>query len=170
MRVLKRVINNSSLFRNVSLFSTMTRPAFRPTLIEKNTRFKWALKSETRRFSSKTPPASPPQQGEDLNEELFWDNLNTSLRLNDFNEQNKQVDKQKLAQAERRVFVLQLRMQYKSKSRQSTTAELQLAESISLVETLRNWRVVDHYIVGMKRSESKEMFGEGNQVSKWLFY
>jgi len=34
-------------------------------------------------------------------------------------------------------------MQYKSKARQSTTADLQLQESISLVNTLDGWRVID---------------------------
>lgn len=61
------------------------------------------------------------------------------------------------------VFVLQLKMQYKSKARQSTTADLQLAESISLVNTLDNWKVIEHLIIGSKRSNTKEIFGSGNQ-------
>lgn len=64
---------------------------------------------------------------------------------------------------ERKVFVLQLKMQFKSKSRQSTTADLQLAESIALVETLNSWKVVDSIILGSKWINSREIFGSGNQ-------
>lgn len=104
---------------------------------------------------------SPPDE---LNEDLFWDNLKNSLNLGELTKRAKANQ----TGAEKRVFVLQLRMQFKSKARQSTTPELQLAESISLVETLRNWKVIDWYIVGMKHSYSKEMFGEGNQVNCWI--
>jgi 50S ribosomal subunit-associated GTPase HflX len=61
------------------------------------------------------------------------------------------------------VFVLQLKMQYKSKARQSTTADLQLDESISLVNTLEGWKVTEKLIVSSKKSASKEIFGSGNQ-------
>lgn len=61
------------------------------------------------------------------------------------------------------VFILQLKMQYKSKARQSTTADLQLQESISLVNTLDGWRVIEQLIIGSKRSDSREIFGSGNQ-------
>lgn len=102
----------------------------------------------------------PPPTFDELNEDLYWDNLHSSLGQDAVEKQSKQ----ELLRAERRVFVLQPRMQFKSKARQSTTPELQLAESISLVETLQNWRVVDWHIVGVKRSHSNEIFGEGNQV------
>lgn len=94
-------------------------------------------------------------------EELFWDRLKNSLELDELVVKNR-LDKAPRMN-EKSVFVLQLKMQYKSKPRQSTTADLQLAESISLVETLDNWRVVDWHIVGMKTSRSTEMFGSGNQ-------
>ena len=61
------------------------------------------------------------------------------------------------------VFILQLKMQYKSKARQSTTAQLQLEESISLVDTLRNWRIAETHIVSTKNSSTHEIFGSGNQ-------
>jgi hypothetical protein len=102
----------------------------------------------------------PPPTFDELNEDLYWDNLHSSLGQDAVEKQTKQ----ELLRAERRVFVLQPRMQFKSKARQSTTPELQLAESISLVETLQNWRVVDWHIVGVKHSHSNEIFGEGNQV------
>lgn len=91
-----------------------------------------------------------------LDENLYWDSLQNSLEESD-------VLKQRLPRAEKNVFILQLKMQYKSKSRQSTTPELQLAESISLVNTLDNWKVTDSHIVSTKRSYSREIFGSGNQ-------
>ncbi|RNA09969.1 glutamyl-tRNA(Gln) amidotransferase subunit mitochondrial [Brachionus plicatilis] len=91
-----------------------------------------------------------------LDENLYWDNLQNSLEESD-------QYTNKLTKAEKNVFILQLKMQYRSKSRQSTTPELQLAESISLVDTLDNWRVIDSHIVSTKRSHSREIFGSGNQ-------
>lgn len=64
---------------------------------------------------------------------------------------------------EKKVFILQIKMQYKAKARQSTTADLQLAESIALVETLPNWKVVDSLILGSKKVETRNIFGSGNQ-------
>lgn len=110
--------------------------------------------------------SEPPLVQDQLNEDLYWDKLKTSLNLDDLVTKNRHS---KMTTPERRVFVLQLKMQYKSKPRQSTTAELQLAESISLVETLQNWRVVDYHIIGMKRSYSAKLFGEGNQVRNLNF-
>ncbi|CAF0786977.1 unnamed protein product [Brachionus calyciflorus] len=95
-----------------------------------------------------------------LDENLYWDNLQSSL-----DESSKAIypNSSKLLKAEKNVFVLQLKMQYKSKARQSTSADLQLAESISLVETLDNWKVIESHIVGTKKSSSREIFGSGNQ-------
>ena len=94
-------------------------------------------------------------------EDNYWQNLQSSLDTERNTMQKKKLKQQK--RADKNVFVLQLKMQYKSKARQSTTAELQLAESISLIETLDNWKVIDSLIVSTKRSFSKEIFGSGNQ-------
>lgn len=103
-------------------------------------------------------------------EELYWDNLKEDLETPESeivpltSKMSRRVkyagDKQG-----KNVFVLQLKMQYKSKARQSTTAELQLAESISLVNTLENWKVIDSIIIGTKRSGSA-----GNSLFLCKFY
>lgn len=91
-----------------------------------------------------------------LDENLYWDNLHNSL-------ENESKDFNQKIKAEKNVFILQLKMQFKSKFRQSTTPELQLAESVSLIQTLDNWKVIDSHIVSTKRSHSREIFGSGNQ-------
>jgi hypothetical protein len=114
---------------------------------------------------------------EDLNrpvdEDLYWDKVRTSIEIEekdlDFNgpyedeEQNNSPSPSE--HIEKNVFVLQLKMQHRtSRERQSTSAELQLAESVSLVQTLRGWQVCDSHIVGAKRhSTAREIFGAGNQ-------
>jgi 50S ribosomal subunit-associated GTPase HflX len=96
-----------------------------------------------------------------LHEDLFWDRVRSTLDYSNEHEETK--FKQHKSNVEKNVFVLQLKMQFKSKSRQSTSADLQLAESISLVQTLSNWRVIESHIVGAKRSFTREIFGSGNQ-------
>jgi len=94
-------------------------------------------------------------------EDLYWDTLKSQLdapQISPINHAKLSKDR-----SGKRVFVLQLRMQYKSKSRQSTTAELQLAESISLVRSLDGWSVCDSLIMSTKRSGSAALFGSGNQ-------
>ena len=94
-----------------------------------------------------------------LNEDLYWDRIRDSMEQNeDYEDKYKQT-----SAINKNVFVLQLKMQYKSKARQSTTADLQLAESVALVQTLSNWRVVDSLVISSKNSNSKEIFGSGNQ-------
>lgn len=101
-------------------------------------------------------------QDSNLDEDSYWETLKTTLEP-DSTESKRNNQKHLGDFSVKNVFVLQLKMQYKSKARQSTTAELQLAESIALVETLQNWQVIDSHIVGTKRSNSKEIFGSGNQ-------
>jgi hypothetical protein len=116
---------------------------------------------ETRELSGieNEPDLDQHSSSEKLNEDLFWDRVRHSLEQNDHYEQ-----KYKSASGiARHVFVLQLKMQHRSKSRQSTSADLQLAESISLVQTLSSWRVIDSHIIGSKNSASREIFGSGNQ-------
>ena len=109
--------------------------------------------------------SKPFQIDQDLNidEDLFWEVLKESLETTQSIPSVEPVKKRLTSQSEKKVFVLQLKMQYKSKARQSTTADLQLMESISLVNTLPNWKVIDSLIVSSKRSSSKEIFGSGNQ-------
>lgn len=99
-------------------------------------------------------------------EELYWDSLKAGLESEDIPlipEETQQQDM--LSKREKKkffgespigksVFVLQLKMQYRSKARQSTTAELQLAESISLINTIYGWKVTDSMVVSTKRSGS----------------
>ena len=94
-------------------------------------------------------------------EELYWDSLKAGLD----SDQPVTIEEAPLLPKKEKkklfsenngksVFVLQLKMQYRSKARQSTTAELQLAESISLINTIQSWRVIDSMIVSTKRSDS----------------
>ena len=46
-------------------------------------------------------------------------------------------------------------MKFKARARQSTTAQLQLSESISFIHTLNKWRVVGHGIYTLNSSGSK---------------
>lgn len=62
-----------------------------------------------------------------------------------------------------RVYVIQPSMKFKARGRQSTTAELQLAESVALVHTLHKWRVVGHGIYTLKSSGTQRyLYGKGN--------
>jgi 50S ribosomal subunit-associated GTPase HflX len=64
--------------------------------------------------------------------------------------------------AKKRVFILQPRMQYKSKTRQSMNADFQLEESIGLIKSLNNWNIVDTHIVSTKNANKKAIWGTGN--------
>jgi hypothetical protein len=62
-----------------------------------------------------------------------------------------------------RVFIIQPSMKFKARGRQSTTAQLQLSESIALIQTLNKWRVVGHGIYTLKSGGSKRyLYGKGN--------
>ena len=62
-----------------------------------------------------------------------------------------------------RVYIIQPRMKFKARARQSTTAQLQLSESISFIHTLNKWRVVGHGIYTLNSSGSKRyLYGTGN--------
>ncbi len=54
-----------------------------------------------------------------------------------------------------RIYIIQPSMKFKARGRQSTTAQLQLSESLSLIQTLNKWRVVGHGIYTLKSSGSK---------------
>ena len=62
-----------------------------------------------------------------------------------------------------RVYIIQPSMKFKARGRQSTSAKLQLVESISLIQTLNKWRVVGHGIYTLKSSGSRRyLYGKGN--------
>ncbi|CAF1263925.1 unnamed protein product [Rotaria sordida] len=62
-----------------------------------------------------------------------------------------------------RVYIIQPSMKFKARGRQSTTAQLQLSESIALIETLNKWRVVGHGIYTLKTGGSQRyLYGKGN--------
>ncbi len=71
-------------------------------------------------------------------------------------------DQFKNASTKCKLFVLQPRMQYKSKSRQSMSAELQLQEAVSLIETLQEFEIVDTHIASTKAANSRAIWGSGN--------
>ena len=86
-----------------------------------------------------------------------YDDLDTDSEVKSFIENySKELDGHK------RVFILQPRMQYKSKARQSMNADLQLEEAISLINTLSSWKVVDTHIVSAKNVNKKTIWGSGN--------
>lgn len=62
-----------------------------------------------------------------------------------------------------RVYIIQPSMKFKARGRQSTTPQLQLSESMALIETLNKWRVVGHGIFTLKSSgSSRYLYGKGN--------
>ncbi|CAF1416676.1 unnamed protein product [Adineta steineri] len=62
-----------------------------------------------------------------------------------------------------RIYIIQPSMKFKARGRQSTTAQLQLSESISLIQTLDKWRVVGQGIYTLKSSGlSRYVYGTGN--------
>jgi hypothetical protein len=62
-----------------------------------------------------------------------------------------------------RVYIIQPSMKFKARGRQSTTALLQLSESISLIQTLDKWRVAGHGIFTLKSSgKNRYLYGTGN--------
>lgn len=54
-----------------------------------------------------------------------------------------------------------------------STAELQMAEAVALVDTLQNWTVLDKIIIPTKNPDKKFVFGKGNFEAltgkKWDF-
>ena len=60
------------------------------------------------------------------------------------------------------VFVIQPVIKWGQKKKRNTTPELQLEESITLVKTLRNWKVVGEAIVKLESFNRKTFFGKGN--------
>ena len=62
-----------------------------------------------------------------------------------------------------RVFIIQPSMKFKARGRQSTTAQLQLSESISLIHSLDKWTVAGHGIYTLKTGgTTRYLYGSGN--------
>ncbi|KAJ8256147.1 hypothetical protein COCON_G00200110 [Conger conger] len=61
-----------------------------------------------------------------------------------------------------RVFIVHPDVKWGSKKQILTTAELQMAEAVGLVNTLQNWTVVDKIILSTKTPDKKRLFGKGN--------
>ncbi|XP_074671068.1 putative GTP-binding protein 6 [Strix aluco] len=61
-----------------------------------------------------------------------------------------------------RVAVVHPAVKWGPKKSPLTTAELQIAEAIALVNTLQNWTVLDQIIIPTKNPDKKFVFGKGN--------
>jgi 50S ribosomal subunit-associated GTPase HflX len=61
-----------------------------------------------------------------------------------------------------RVFILQPKMQFKAKARQSMNPQIQLDEAIGLIKTLNNWKIVDTHVISTKNANKKAIWGSGN--------
>ncbi|XP_069731984.1 putative GTP-binding protein 6 [Phaenicophaeus curvirostris] len=61
-----------------------------------------------------------------------------------------------------RVAVVHPDVKWGPKKSPLTTAELQIAEAVALVETLQNWTVLDKIIIPTKNPDKKFIFGKGN--------
>ncbi|XP_075583709.1 putative GTP-binding protein 6 [Pelecanus crispus] len=61
-----------------------------------------------------------------------------------------------------RVAVVHPAVKWGPKKSPLTTAELQIAEAVALVDTLQNWTVLDKIIIPTKNPDKKFIFGKGN--------
>lgn len=61
-----------------------------------------------------------------------------------------------------RTFVIQPYIKWGKDKKTVTNKDLQLAESVALVETLPHWTVVDKMCISLMSLERKQLFGSGN--------
>ncbi|KFP74700.1 Putative GTP-binding protein 6, partial [Acanthisitta chloris] len=61
-----------------------------------------------------------------------------------------------------RVAIVHPAVKWGPKKSPLTTAELQVAEAVALVDTLQNWTVLDKIIIPTKNPDKKFVFGKGN--------
>ncbi|NXB55799.1 Y3725 protein, partial [Struthidea cinerea] len=61
-----------------------------------------------------------------------------------------------------RVAIVQPAVKWGPQKSPLTTAELQIAEAVALVDTLQNWTVLDKIIIPTKNPNKKFVFGKGN--------
>ncbi|XP_041114835.1 putative GTP-binding protein 6 [Polyodon spathula] len=60
------------------------------------------------------------------------------------------------------VFIVHPDVKWGAKKQHLTTAELQMAEAVGLINTLQNWTVVEKLILSTKTPDNKRIFGKGN--------
>ncbi|XP_062412498.1 putative GTP-binding protein 6 [Sardina pilchardus] len=67
-----------------------------------------------------------------------------------------------IGDGDHRVLIVHPDVKWGSKKQYLTTAELQMAEAVGLVQTLQNWTVVNKVIMSTKTPEKRKIFGKGN--------
>ncbi|KAF4078799.1 hypothetical protein AMELA_G00185640 [Ameiurus melas] len=67
-----------------------------------------------------------------------------------------------IGEEDHRVFIVHPDVKWGHKKQYLTTADLQMAEAVGLVNTLQNWTVVDKIILSTKTPDKKRIFGKGN--------
>ncbi|XP_073397540.1 putative GTP-binding protein 6 [Dendrobates tinctorius] len=65
-------------------------------------------------------------------------------------------------QGAQRILIVHPDVKWGAKKQRSTTADLQVAEAVALVQSIPNWIVVDQIIMSTKTPDSKHIFGKGN--------
>ncbi|XP_077153025.1 putative GTP-binding protein 6 isoform X2 [Ranitomeya variabilis] len=65
-------------------------------------------------------------------------------------------------QGAQRILIVHPDVKWGAKKPRSTTADLQVAEAVALVQSIPNWMVVDQIIMSTKTPDSKHIFGKGN--------
>ncbi|XP_075708677.1 putative GTP-binding protein 6 isoform X2 [Rhinoderma darwinii] len=61
-----------------------------------------------------------------------------------------------------KIFIVHPDVKWGAKKQHSTTAALQVAEAVALVESIPNWTVQDKLIMSTKTPDNKFIFGKGN--------
>ncbi|XP_040281095.1 putative GTP-binding protein 6 isoform X1 [Bufo bufo] len=65
-------------------------------------------------------------------------------------------------QGTQKILIVHPEVKWGAKKQHCTTADLQVAEAVALVQSIPNWTVVDHLIMSTKTPDSKFIFGKGN--------
>ncbi|KAM3934231.1 putative GTP-binding protein 6 [Leptodactylus fuscus] len=65
-------------------------------------------------------------------------------------------------QGAQNILIVHPDVKWGAKKQHSTTADLQVAEAVALVQSIPNWMVVDKVIMSTKTPDSKFIFGKGN--------
>ncbi|XP_071991747.1 putative GTP-binding protein 6 isoform X2 [Engystomops pustulosus] len=65
-------------------------------------------------------------------------------------------------QGAQKIFIVHPDVKWGAKKALNTTADLQMAEAVALVQSIPNWTVVDTLIMSTKTPDSKLIFGKGN--------
>ncbi|XP_075192747.1 putative GTP-binding protein 6 [Anomaloglossus baeobatrachus] len=65
-------------------------------------------------------------------------------------------------QGAQRILIVHPDVKWGAKKPRNTTAELQVAEAVALVQSIPNWMVVNQIIMSTKTPDNKHVFGKGN--------